>query len=147
MKSFLLVLLLLANFVSNRNGTSIARPAESRGFLFIANQFDHTALVVNVDSRQVVTKTGVDINGHEVVVEPSHRFGYVPIYGNSGVGKPGTDGSTIHVVDLRVGRTLKIIDLGKPVALRQVWAGRHALCQRRALKRHPCTGPGHRQDH
>ena len=115
MKSFLLVLLLLANFVSNRNGTSIARPAESRGFLFIANQFDHTALVVNVDSRQVVTKTGVDINGHEVVVEPSHRFGYVPIYGNSGVGKPGTDGSTIHVVDLRVGRTLKIIDLGKPV--------------------------------
>ncbi|HEX9233555.1 MAG TPA: hypothetical protein VF863_03995, partial [Candidatus Acidoferrum sp.] len=72
MKSSVLVLavLLLANFVSYRNGTSIAYPAESRGFLFIANQFDHTALVVNVDSRQVVTKTGVDINGHEVVVEP-----------------------------------------------------------------------------
>jgi YVTN family beta-propeller protein len=85
------------------------------GFLFIANQGDHTALVVSVDSRQVVSKAGVDINGHEVAVAPNHRFGYVPIYGNSGVGRPGTDGSTIVVVDLRAGRAVKLIDLGKPV--------------------------------
>jgi YVTN family beta-propeller protein len=48
-------------------------------------------------------------------VAPSHRFGYVPIYGNSGVGKPGTDGSTIHVIDLHDGRDVNIINLGKPV--------------------------------
>ena len=30
-------------------------------------------------------------------------------------GRPGTDGSTIHVVDLHTARAVKIIDLGKPV--------------------------------
>jgi len=87
----------------------------SQGYLFIANQVEHTALAVNLDSRQVVAKAGVDINGHEVAVTTDGRFGYVPIYGDSGVGRPGTDGSTIHVVDLRTARTAKIIDLGKPV--------------------------------
>jgi YVTN family beta-propeller protein len=109
-----IAILLFVNSPSRDQGGLMTSPAESRGFLFVANQFDHTALVVNVDSRQPATKAGVDINGHEVAVDPSHRFGYVPIYGNSGVGKPGTDGSTIHVVDLAAGRTVKIIDLGKP---------------------------------
>ncbi len=109
-----LSVLLFATIVSRSTGLGVPPPAV-RGFLFIANQVDHSALVVNLDSRRVVGKAGVDINGHEVAVAPDHRFGYVPIYGDSGVGKPGTDGSTIHVVDLRAGRTVKIIDLGKPV--------------------------------
>ena len=86
-----------------------------RGFLLIANQADHTALVLDLGSRRVAAKIGVDVNGHEVVAAPDHRLGYVPIYGDSGVGKPGTDGSTIHVIDLRTARTIKIIDLAKPV--------------------------------
>jgi YVTN family beta-propeller protein len=87
----------------------------ARGFLFIANQADHTALVLNLDSRQVLSRIGVDVNGHEVAIAPDRRFGYVPIYGDSGVGKPGTDGATIHVIDLRAGRTVRLIDLGKAV--------------------------------
>jgi hypothetical protein len=46
---------------------------------------------------------GVDINGHEVDVSPDGHFGYVPIYGNTWAGKSGSNGSTIHVVDLRQG--------------------------------------------
>jgi YVTN family beta-propeller protein len=115
-----LLLLALALLVSTNlflpNGTiPMPAPSESHGFLFVANQGDHSALVINLDARQVVNKTGVDINGHEVAVAPDGRYGYVPIYGNSGVGKPGTDGSTVHVVDLRLGRTARLIDLGKPV--------------------------------
>ena len=87
----------------------------SQGFLFVANQVEHTALVVNLDSQQLVGKAGVDINGHEVAVAPDGHLGYVPIYGDSGVGRPGTDGSTIHVVDLHTARAAKIINLGKPV--------------------------------
>src|SRR5271166_5109252 len=49
-----------------------------------------TALLIDLTSRKTISTTGVDINGHEVVVSPDGRFGYVPIYGNSGVGKPGT---------------------------------------------------------
>ncbi len=85
------------------------------GFLLVANQFEHTALLIDLASRKTISATGVDINGHEVVVSSDGRFGYVPIYGNSGVGKPGTDGGTIQVVDLQTGRAVDIINLPKPV--------------------------------
>src|SRR5499433_4304509 len=90
-------------------------PANSAGILFVANQFDHTANLVDLSSRHPVGKIGVDVNGHEVAVSPDHKWGFVPIYGNSGVGKPGTDGSTIEVIDLKSARAVRIIDLGKPV--------------------------------
>jgi YVTN family beta-propeller protein len=83
--------------------------------LLIANQFDHTLVIIDAASRQTIAKVGVDINGHEVIASPDGKFAYVPIYGNSGVGKPGTDGSTVEVIDLASGRALHIIDLGKPV--------------------------------
>ena len=83
--------------------------------LFVANQVEHSVLLVDPISKQILATVGVDINGHEVAVSPDGRFGYVPIYGNTWVGKPGSDGSTIHVVDLRRGRTVAVIDLGKEV--------------------------------
>ncbi|HXC42801.1 MAG TPA: cytochrome D1 domain-containing protein [Candidatus Dormibacteraeota bacterium] len=66
-------------------------------------------------SKQVLAKVGVDINGYEVAVSPDGHFGYIPIYGNTWVGMPGSNGSTIHVVDLHGGRTVAVIDLGKEV--------------------------------
>src|SRR6201984_743943 len=117
MKSLLLTLLFLpsASLLPRRPAASLRAPDNTRGFLFVANQGDHTALVIDLATRKVINKIGVDINGHEVAVAPNHHLGYVPIYGNSGVGKPGTDGSSIHVIDLREGRDVQIINLGKPV--------------------------------
>ena len=102
-------------------------PANSAGMLFIANQFDHTANLVDLSSRKAIARIGVDVNGHEVVVSPDHKFGYVPIYGNSGVGKPGTDGATIEVIDLKSGRAVRIIDLGRPVRPHQARFGPDGL--------------------
>lgn len=82
--------------------------------LLVANQFDHTLLIIDPASRKTVATVGVDINGHEVIASPDGQFAYVPIYGNSGVGKPGTDGSTVEVIDIAAGRAVHIIDLGKP---------------------------------
>jgi YVTN family beta-propeller protein len=76
---------------------------------------EHTVLLVDPTSKEVLAKVGVDINGHEVAVSPDGHFGYVPIYGNTFVGKLGSNGSTIQVVDLRAGRTVAVIDLGKEV--------------------------------
>jgi YVTN family beta-propeller protein len=116
MKFFALVaLIMFAAFDFAASSLSRPSPEGDHGYLFIANQKDHTALILDAGSRQLVGKVGVDINGHEVAIAPDHRLGYVPVYGDSGVGRPGTDGSTIHVVDLRTARTVKIIDLGKPV--------------------------------
>ncbi len=85
------------------------------GFLFIANQYEHTALLLDLRAKAVVSRIEVGVNGHEVAVSPDGHFGYVPIYGNSGVGKPGTDGNHIDVIDLKAGKLTGHIDLGKPL--------------------------------
>ncbi len=91
-----------------------AEPA-SRGLLVVANQKEHTVLVVDPDERRELAKVVVGVNGHEVMVSKDGRFAYVPIYGNSGVGRPGTDGSTIDVIDLQESKLAATIDLGKPL--------------------------------
>ncbi len=87
----------------------------TRGMLVVANQREHTALLIDPETRQELAKVIVGVNGHEVAVSPDSRFAYVPIYGNSGVGKPGTDGTTIDIVDLRDHKLAATIDLGKPL--------------------------------
>jgi hypothetical protein len=48
---------------------------------------EHSVLLVDPMSKQVLATVGFDINGHEVAVSPDGRFGNVPIYGNAWVGK------------------------------------------------------------
>src|SRR5690349_3096915 len=94
----------------------IAKPAPpSGGLLVVANQKEHTLLLVDPDNRRELAKIVVGVNGHEVMASKDGRFAYVPIYGNSGVGRPGTDGSTIDVVDLQARKLSATIDLGKPL--------------------------------
>jgi len=95
-------------------GGRVPAPA-AHGMLVVANQREHTALLIDPETRLEVAKVVVGVNGHEVAVSPDSRFAYVPIYGNSGVGKPGTDGTTIDIVDLRDHKLAATIDLGKPL--------------------------------
>src|SRR5215813_14545837 len=101
-------------------GLSCAAAAKKRkvdppGFLFIANQYEHAALLFDLGTKAVVSRIEVGVNGHEVAVDLAGHFGYVPIYGNSGVGKPGTDGDRIDIIDLKEGKLAGSIALGKPV--------------------------------
>src|SRR5947207_10082981 len=70
------------------------------GLLVVANQKEHTLLLVDPDNRRELAKIVVGVNGHEVMASKDGRFAYVPIYGNSGVGRPGTDGSKHDVIEL-----------------------------------------------
>jgi YVTN family beta-propeller protein len=83
--------------------------------LVIVNQADHSVLLVDSQTRTTLATISVGVNGHEVAVSPDSRFAYVPIYGNVGVGRPGTDGRTIDIIDLREKKLAGTIDLGKPV--------------------------------
>src|SRR3984957_9697151 len=102
-------------FFTVTNVHSRPKPASSKGLLVVANQFEHTALIVDPDARKELAKVTVGVNGHEVAVSPDSRFAYVPIYGNFGVGKPGTDGATIDVVDLHDRKPAPTIFLAKPL--------------------------------
>ena len=92
-----------------------ARAQTGPGFLAVANQVDHTALLVDLSTNAVLAQVEVGVNGHELAVSPDRRLAYVPIYGNSGVGKPGTDGHSIDIVDLEKHTLAGHIDLGKAV--------------------------------
>jgi YVTN family beta-propeller protein len=91
-------------------------PAPSpHGLLLVANQFEHTTLIIDPQTREQLARITVGVNGHEVAASPDGKFAYVPIYGNSGVGRPGTDGETIDVIDLHERKLVTTIELGKPL--------------------------------
>src|SRR2546429_8272330 len=108
----LLVAMMLVTSAVLRNAKSAPLAG---GLLVVANQKEHTLLVVDPENRRDLAKIAVGVNGNEVIVSKASRFAYVPIYGNSGVGKPGTDGSTIDVIDLQERNLAATIDLGKPL--------------------------------
>lgn len=109
---FFIALLGIGSASVLRNGNAVAAGG---GLLVVTNQKEHTLLLVDPDTRRELAKIVVGVNGHEVMVSKDGRFAYVPIYGNSGVGRTGTDGSTIDVVDLQERKLAATIDLGKPV--------------------------------
>ena len=51
---------------------------------------------------------------HEVAASPDGRFAWVPIYGDSGVGMPGSDGRVVNVIDLAAKKVTGSVDLGNP---------------------------------
>ena len=86
------------------------------GLLLVANKGDQTLGIIDpVAGRQVATISENGLTGHEVVASPDGRRAFVPIYGNAGVGKPGTDGQLIRVIDLEKREIVGTVDLGKGV--------------------------------
>ena len=75
--------------------------AAGQGWLLVVNKADQALGIIDpAAGRQVASVPVGGVTGHEVVASPDGRTAYVPIFGNSGVGKPGTDGRHIAVIDL-----------------------------------------------
>jgi YVTN family beta-propeller protein len=84
--------------------------------LLVANKAEHTLGIIDPDAgKQVATVPEEGITGHEVIASPDGKLAYVPIYGNSGVGKPGTDGSNLIVVDIASRKIVGNVDFGHGV--------------------------------
>jgi YVTN family beta-propeller protein len=88
--------------------------AASAGYLLVCNKGSQTLAIVDPVSGATVGMVAEDgITGHEVAVSADGRRAYVPIYGNSGVGSPGTDGRLIRSIDLGKREVAGTVDLGK----------------------------------
>jgi YVTN family beta-propeller protein len=88
----------------------------SSGRLLVANKGEHTLGIVDpVAGRQLVAVAEDGITGHEVAASPDGKRAFVPIYGNSGVGSPGTDGQLLRVIDLEKHEITGTVDFGKGV--------------------------------
>jgi DNA-binding beta-propeller fold protein YncE len=88
----------------------------SRGFLLVANKGDRTLSVVDTEKNvQIAAIPENGITGHEVAASTDGKRAFVPIYGNSGVGQPGTDGRLLRVIDLASREIVGTVDFGKGV--------------------------------
>jgi YVTN family beta-propeller protein len=77
--------------------TSLAQ----HGSLLVVQKGERSLAIVDPVAGNVVASLAENgVTGHEVAGSPDGRFAVVPIYGNSGVGRPGTDGTNIVVMDL-----------------------------------------------
>jgi YVTN family beta-propeller protein len=92
------------------------RPAAGDGLLLVANKGDRTLGIIDTTaSQQVAAVPENGVTGHEVIASPDGKTAYVPIYGDSGVGKPGSDGRHLIAVDIASRRITGTVDFGHGV--------------------------------
>ena len=95
---------------------SKSQPMDRNSILLVANKGEHTLGIIDAEAgRQIVAVPEQGITGHEVAASPDGKLAYVPIYGNSGVGKPGTDGSNMVVIDVAARKIAANLDFGHGV--------------------------------
>ena len=84
--------------------------------LVVVNQHDSSVSLVDTASGKVVASVPVGgVTGHEAAVSPDGKLAYVPIYGDAGVGRAGTDGSVMSVIDLASRKVVDKVDFGHGV--------------------------------
>jgi DNA-binding beta-propeller fold protein YncE len=105
-------LFLLALILSLLVPASLAQQA----FLLVTQKGDRSLAIVDPVAGKVIASVAEGgITGHEVAASADGRLAYVPIYGNSGVGKPGTDGSNLVVIDIAAQKVVGNLDFGHGV--------------------------------
>src|SRR5438309_1783278 len=99
---------------------ALASSAQSVGKLLVVEKGAQSLAIVDPATGQAVASVsegklaGRD-TGHEVAASRDGKLAYVPIYGDSGVGKPGTDGREMAVIDLGSQKVVSRVDFGHPV--------------------------------
>jgi DNA-binding beta-propeller fold protein YncE len=86
--------------------------------LLVVNQGDTNVSIVDPASAQqvaTVAEKTTGVHGHEIAASADGHTAFVPIYGSSGVGKPGIDGHEMLVIDLPSRAIVANIDFGHGV--------------------------------
>ena len=66
-------------------------------------------------AKQIAVVPVDGVTGHEVAASPDGKTAYVPIYGDSGVGKPGTNGSNLVAIEISSRKIVGNVDFGHGV--------------------------------
>src|ERR1700724_2010946 len=84
-------------------GTFALAPSASAQSLLVVNQEDSNISVIDPVSRRETARISENtpgVHGHEIATSADGKTAWLPIYGNSGVGKPGLDGHEMLVIDV-----------------------------------------------
>ena len=86
------------------------------GMLLAVNQGEATLGIVDPRAgKQVATIAEGGVTGHEVATSFDGKLAYVPIYGDSSVGDPGSDGRELVVIDIGSRKVVQHVDFGHGV--------------------------------
>lgn len=93
-----------------------AQNAASTNTLFVIEKGAQSLAIVDLVAGKLVTSVPEGgVTGHEVATSADGRFAYVPIYGDSGVGLPGTNGHNMVVIDVASHKVTGNVDFGHGV--------------------------------
>ena len=96
--------------------TGLATAQSSNGTLLVTNKGDRSlSLIDPTTNKQIAVIPEEGVTGHELAASPDGKRAFVPIYGDSGVGKAGTDGQLLRVIDLEKRAIVGTLDFGKGV--------------------------------
>ena len=110
-----LVFILAVSMFVPKSGTGAIEKRQGPSIL-VANQGDRSLSIIDSNAaQQVAAVPEGGVTGHEVIASADGRLAFVPIYGSSGVGKPGTDGSTMVVIDVMQQKVVNTLDFGHGV--------------------------------
>jgi DNA-binding beta-propeller fold protein YncE len=101
--------------VSIAASASVSASAQ-QGRLLVAQKGEASLGIIDPQAGKLIASVPEGgFTGHEVIASPDGRLAYVPIYGDSGVGKPGTDGTKIVVIDIASQKIVGTVDFGRGV--------------------------------
>ena len=69
--------------------------------------------IYNADTHEAIGSATMEISPHEAVFSADGQYAYTPVYSNSGVGKPGTDGHILHFARASDCRIIGSLDTGQ----------------------------------
>jgi DNA-binding beta-propeller fold protein YncE len=97
-------------------GWSAPAADKADGYLLVANKGARALSIIDPATKTEVGRVAENgVTGHEVAASPDGKTAYVPIYGDSGVGRPGTDGRNLVVIDIASRKITGEVDFGKGV--------------------------------
>ncbi|MBO0723633.1 MAG: hypothetical protein J2P41_22605 [Blastocatellia bacterium] len=109
----LLTVLLFSSVAAFSFITDFKNPP-AHGLLLVANKGDRSLGIIDPGSgEQIAMVPEGGVTGHEVIASPDGKLAYVPIYGDSGVGKPGSDGTNMVVIDIAARKVVGNLNFGR----------------------------------
>jgi YVTN family beta-propeller protein len=110
------LLLLSLGIMLPLSADNFSHKLPAHGFLLVVNKGEQSLSIIDPASGQkVATVPEGGTTGHEVAASPDGKLAFVPIYGNSGVGRPGTDGRNMVVIDIAARKVVGDVDFGRGV--------------------------------
>ena len=93
-----------------------AQSDKSGGMLVVTEKGAQSLAIIDPVAGKVLASVPEGgVTGHEVATSGDGRLAYVPIYGDSGVGLPGTDGRNMVVIDVASHKVTGNLDFGHGV--------------------------------